>query len=139
VSDEHTLILYDGVCGLCHAFVRFLIRRDAKDRFRFAPLQSEIAREVVRRHGGDPDAISTVYFVRNHKRDNESVRTRGKAALYAIDELGGAWRLLGSLRVLPAFVLNLGYGLVAHFRYRLFGKRESCALPDPSEQSKFIA
>ncbi len=139
MSDKHTLILYDGVCGLCHAFVRFLIRRDSRDRFRFAPLQSTLARKIVLRNGGDPDAISTIYLVDDHNGDNESVRTRGKAALHAIDLLGGPWRVLGSLRILPAFLLNLGYGLVAGFRYRLFGKRESCALPDPSEQSKFLA
>jgi predicted DCC family thiol-disulfide oxidoreductase YuxK len=139
MSSKHTLILYDGVCGLCHAFVRFLIRRDSKDRFRFAPLQSALARDIVQRHDGDPDTISTIYLVEDHNGDNESVRTRGKAALHAIDQLGGAWRLLGALRILPAFLLNLGYGLVARFRYRLFGKRESCALPDPSEQSKFLA
>jgi predicted DCC family thiol-disulfide oxidoreductase YuxK len=139
MSEHKTLVLYDGVCGLCHAFVRFVLRRDRKDLLRFAPLQSELARELVLRHGGDPDRLSTVYLVDHHGTDNERVRIRGKAALYAIDRLGGAWRILAILRFLPAFLLNLGYGLVAHFRYRLFGKRETCAIPDPSEQAKFLA
>jgi predicted DCC family thiol-disulfide oxidoreductase YuxK len=139
MSDTHTLILYDGVCGLCHAFVNFALRHDHRDEFRFAALQSEFAREIVLRHGGDPDAISTVYLVNNHGQDSESVRVRGKAALYAIDKLGGGWRILAILRFLPAFLLNLGYGLVARFRYRLFGKFETCTIPNADERSKFLA
>lgn len=139
MSENQTLILYDGVCGLCHAFVRFLLRRDRHDRLRFAPLQSEFAREIVLRHGGDPDTLSTVYLVDHHGTERESVRLRGKAALYALDRLGGAWRLVAILRFLPAFLLNIGYGVVAHFRYRLFGKHETCAIPEPSERVKFLA
>ncbi len=139
MSSTHTLILYDGVCGLCHGFVKFLLKRDKDDQFRFAPLQSEFAQAIVMRHGCDPKVISTVYLVSNPQSDTESIRTRGKAALYAIDRLGGGWRLLGVLRFLPAFLLNLGYGLVAHFRYRIFGKYDSCTIVDAEQQSKFLA
>jgi predicted DCC family thiol-disulfide oxidoreductase YuxK len=139
MSEPYTLILYDGVCGLCHALVSFLIRRDKRDRLRFAALQSSLGQELVRKHGGDPETLSTVYLVEGHGTDSEFVRTRGKAALYALDRLGGAWRILGILRFLPAFLLNLGYALVARFRYQLFGKRETCAIPDAADRAKFLA
>lgn len=139
MSDEHTLILYDGVCGLCNAFIRFLIRRDKRDRFRFAALQSELGREIVTRHGGDPDEISTIYCVDRAGGDAERVRTRGKAALCAIGKLGGAWRILVVLRVLPAFLLNPGYALMARFRYRLFGRLDACPIPAPEDRAKFLA
>jgi predicted DCC family thiol-disulfide oxidoreductase YuxK len=136
--DQHILILYDGVCGLCNAFVNFLLRHDDQDRFRFAALQSELGREVVERNGGDPNEVSTVYFVEGVGSDAEAVRTRGKAALYAVDQLGGAWRILALLRFLPAFLLNIGYRLVARFRYRLFGKLDACPVPDPEVRAKFL-
>ena len=139
MSSKHTLILYDGVCGLCHFFVRFLIKRDKRDCFRFAALQSDLGQELVRKHGGDPDVLSTVYLVEGHGTEQEFARVRGKAAIYALDRLGGAWRILGIMRFLPAFLLNLGYGIVARLRYRLFGKRDTCAIPDAAERSKFLA
>lgn len=134
----HDLILYDGVCGLCHRFVQFILARDSRDHFRFAALQSPVGREAVLRHGGNPDAVSTVYLIENWDTDNEHVRVRGKAALHALDKLGGGWRILGILRFLPAFLLNLGYAVVAHFRYRLFGKLDACPMPTPDTRSKFL-
>lgn len=139
MSTERHLILYDGVCGLCNAFVNFLLRRDRKDLFLFAPLQSDLGREIVTRHGGDPEALSTVYLIENYDTEEERIRTRGKAALYAMDALGGPWRLLAALRFLPAWMLNLGYGLVARLRYRLFGRLETCPVPAPEDRDKFVA
>ena len=138
IGPSQKLVLYDGVCGLCNAFVRFLIRRDKADTFRFATLQSELGKGIVTRHGGDPDILSTVYLVEAPGQDNERVHLRGKAALYAINELGGVWRAVALFRFLPAIVLNLGYGLVARFRYRLFGRLEACPVPSPEDRAKFI-
>lgn len=137
-GDAHDLILYDGVCGLCNRFVQFMLARDSSDRFRFAALQSPLGREVVLRHGGDPDAVSTVYLIEHWDSEAERARVRGKAALYALHSLGGGWRVVAVLRVLPAFLLNLGYGLVARFRYRLFGKLDACPMPSPETRSKFL-
>lgn len=134
----HDLVLYDGVCGLCDRFVQFMLARDSRDHFRFAALQSPLGREVVLRHGGDPDAVSTVYLIEYWDTENERARIRGKAALYAINKLGGGWRLFGIFRFLPAFLLNAGYKVVAHFRYRLFGKLDACRIPSPATRSKFL-
>jgi len=133
------LILYDGVCGLCNRFVQFILARDHADRFRFATLQSDLGREIVLRHGGDPSAISTVYLIENWgDEEAEHARIRGKAALYAIHRLGGIWRILGAARILPAFFLDAGYRLVARFRYRLFGRLETCPVPTPETRRKFL-
>ena len=134
----HDLILYDGICGLCNRFVQFLIARDSRDRFRFAALQSELGQTTVARHGGDPDAVSTVYLIQHLGTDQERARIRGKAALYAIDRLGGGWRILGLLRFLPAFLLNAGYNVIARFRYRLFGRLDACPMPTAATRSKFL-
>lgn len=133
------LVLYDGTCGMCSALVRFFVKRDERDHFRFAALQSDLARDVVRRHGGDPDTLSTLYLVDHYGEGNEKVRIRGKAALYALRSLGGGYRLPALLRFLPAVVLDLGYRLVARYRYRIFGRSETCEIPSPEHSHKFLA
>tara|TARA_R110002096_G_scaffold44526_6_gene120133 strand:+ start:28892 stop:29332 length:441 start_codon:yes stop_codon:yes gene_type:complete len=137
-QDTHDLILFDGVCGLCDRFVQFMIARDSRDHFRFAALQSPIGRETVLRHRGDPDAVSTVYLIEHWGTESERSKVRGKAAITAIDKLGGGWRVLGLLRVLPAFLLDLGYRLVAKLRYRLFGKLDACQIPSAETRHKFL-
>lgn len=137
-AEQHDVILYDGICGLCNHFVQFLIARDKADRYRFAALQSPIGRDLVLKHHGDPDAVSTVYLVENWGRASERARTRGKAALYAVNALGGAWKIPGLLRILPGFILNLGYALVARLRYRLFGRLDACPIPTAATRSKFL-
>lgn len=132
------LVLYDGVCGMCSALVRFFVKRDRHDRLRFAALQSALARGIVERHGGDPNTLSTLYLVENYGSEHERVRIRGKAALYCLREIGGAWHLLALLRFLPALLLDLGYRLVAANRYRLFGKKERCEIPSPEQREKFL-
>jgi predicted DCC family thiol-disulfide oxidoreductase YuxK len=138
------LLLYDGTCGLCHGLVRFLIRRDRRDVLRFAALQSELARTLVARAGGDPDVLDTLYTIADADavaRDPEGAplvaRVRGRAAVEAIAAVGGPWRMLSALRILPRFLLDLGYRLVARSRYRLFGKR-ACELPSPEARAKFL-
>jgi predicted DCC family thiol-disulfide oxidoreductase YuxK len=139
LAEEQILVLYDGVCGLCNFFVRFLIRRDRHDRMRFATLQSELGRRIVERHGGDPDELSSVYVVERLETPKERARVRGKAALFALRSLGGAWKMMVVFEILPAFLLNLGYRLVAAIRYRLFGRLDACPVPTPEERSKFLA
>lgn len=138
IVEPHDLILYDGVCGLCDRFVQFLIARDSHDRYRFAALQSDLGHQAVARHGGDPDAVSTVYLIEHWGTDQERARVRGKAAMYAIDRLGGGWRVPGLLRFLPAFLLNAGYAVVARFRYRLFGRLDACPTPSAATRGKFL-
>ncbi len=138
MTKSHDLILYDGVCGLCNRFVQFIIARDSRDQFRFAALQTELGRSLVAKHGGDPSTLSTVYLIQDWGTESEVARSRGKAAFHVISRLGGGWRVLGTLRVLPAPLLNIGYGLVARLRYRLFGKLDACPIPTPATRAKFL-
>ena len=139
VPDHGLLLLYDGVCGLCNGLVRFLIKRDRGDRYRFATLQSELGRQLVRGHGYDPDVISTVYVLSRPGLPAEKVWRRGRAAVIAIAGVGRGWSLFHGLRILPSFLLDFGYGLVARRRYRLFGKLDSCPAPEPGQRHKFLA
>jgi predicted DCC family thiol-disulfide oxidoreductase YuxK len=120
---SNPIILYDGVCGLCNRFVQFVLKRDRQGRFRLAALQSNFARDTLRRHG----------------QPNERLLARNDAATAVLEELGGVWRTWAKLLdLLPKGFRDWRYNLVARNRYRIFGKHEACPLPDPKYKHKFI-
>jgi predicted DCC family thiol-disulfide oxidoreductase YuxK len=137
-TDSHPIVLYDGVCGLCNRLVQFLLKHDYDDNFRFASLQSELASTVLTRHGHDPHDLDTVYVVRNYGLDNEALLARSDAILFMLVKLGGIWKLAGVGRVLPRGLRDLAYKFVARNRYHVFGKHESCMLPEPKHRDKFL-
>lgn len=138
LPEQSILVLYDGVCALCNGIVKFLVARDRGDRFRFLALQSELGREVVRARGGDPDEISTLYVITAPGRAGEQVYVRGRAGIRAVTAAGGGWRLLNLLRILPTFLLDLGYRMVASRRYRIAGRLEACPVPPAEHRHKFL-
>jgi predicted DCC family thiol-disulfide oxidoreductase YuxK len=138
LPERAVLVLYDGVCAMCNGIVKFLLARDPGDRFRFLALQSELGREVVRARGGDPDEVSTLYVITAPGRPEEKVLVRGRAGIRAVTSAGGGWRLLHALRVLPTFLLDLGYRLIARHRYRIAGRLDACPVPPPEHRHKFL-
>ncbi|MEE9394157.1 MAG: DCC1-like thiol-disulfide oxidoreductase family protein [Planctomycetota bacterium] len=138
VEDGKFLILYDGVCGLCDASVRFFIKNDTKDRLRFAPLQGDLARDIVARQGGDPDDLATVYLVANAGQPEERAWKRGPAALKILLICGGFWRVLTPFSILPDSLLNAGYRIVARVRYLIAGRKELCELPTAVNRHRFL-
>ena len=136
---NHLIVFYDGICGLCNRLVQFLLKRDTRDRLRFASLQSDFAFKVLSRHGIDPKDLDTVHVVENYEQANERVLNRSDAILRASRELGGVWAfaaMLGS--VVPRPLGNVFYRFVATNRYRVFGKYETCMLPEPQQRAKFL-
>jgi predicted DCC family thiol-disulfide oxidoreductase YuxK len=139
LPERAVLVLYDGVCAMCNGIVKFLLARDRDDRFRFLALQSELGREVVRARGGDPDEISTLYVITAPGREGERVAARGRGAIRAVTAAGGPWVALHALRLLPTFLLDFGYRLIARNRYRIAGRLDACPVPAPEHRHKFIA
>jgi predicted DCC family thiol-disulfide oxidoreductase YuxK len=137
-AGDRSIILYDGVCGLCNGLNQFVLARDPDGRFRFAALQSALAAEILGRHGRDPRDLDTVYLVLGHGGPDERLLRKSDALLWILRELGGPWRTTGALRVLPRFLRDLGYDLVARTRYRLFGRYDSCPIPDPRHRARFL-
>ena len=133
------IVFYDGICGLCNRLVQFLLKRDRHDRLRFASLQSDFASKVLGRHGIDPKDLDTVHVVENYQQSNERVLDRSDAILRAGRELGGIWAFAAKLgSVVPRPLRNLFYRFVANNRYRVFGKYETCMLPEPQHRAKFL-
>ena len=136
---SHPILLYDGVCGLCNRIVQFTLRRDRNAFFRFASLQSAFAASILARHGADPSDLNTFYVVVNHELPNESLLSRSDAGIFVLKQLPGPWRAVASLlQLVPKFLRNAAYNVVARSRYRIFGRFEVCQLPSEQDRSRFL-
>ena len=132
------LVLYDGVCGLCDHFVQFLLRIDAQDRLRFAALQGPIGAKILQEAGRAATSLSTVIVVADYGTAAQRLLDRSDAALFAIASAGGAYRAAGALRIVPRFIRDAVYDLVARWRYRIFGRFDACPIPGPATRAKFL-
>lgn len=138
-AGPNPIILYDGVCALCNRLVQFVLKHDSRDRFRFASLQSDFAAPILKRHGAAPGGLDTMYVVLDHSQPREHLASRSDAIVVILRGLGGGWATVSSgLRVLPRWLRNWGYNLVARNRYRLFGKYDSCPIPSEKDRGKFL-
>jgi predicted DCC family thiol-disulfide oxidoreductase YuxK len=139
MTTSNPIILYDGVCGLCNRLNQFVLKRDRNDRFRFAALQSEFAGRVVQRHGVNPQILDTMYLLLNYSQPEERLASRSDAGIEILAELGGVWRALASImKHLPRWIRDKTYNLIARNRYQLFGKYQTCPIPDEKYRSKFL-
>ena len=139
LGEANPIILYDGVCGLCNRLVQFLLKRDTNERLRFASLQSDFAARVLTRHGIDPKDLDTVHVVVDYERPEEQVLNRSDAVLRAGAELGTPWNILATMaRIVPRPLRDVVYRFVARNRYHVFGRYETCMLPDPNQRHRFL-
>jgi len=139
ISGLHPILLYDGVCGLCNRSVQFILRHDKAAAFRFASLQSSFAAPVLARHGANPSDLDTVYLLTNCEQPGESLLPRSEAVLFVLGRLGGFWRIVALLfRCIPRAVDDWAYRRVAHNRYRIFGRYETCPLPTEDTRARFL-
>jgi predicted DCC family thiol-disulfide oxidoreductase YuxK len=132
------LILYDGVCGLCNKWVGQIMPRDPKAQFHFASLQSDLGRSLLTRYGKNPDILDTIYVLVDYKSAAPRILARSRAALFVIARLDGPWRFLKIFELLPTFILDAGYSLIARYRYRFFGRYDQCLMPGADYASRFI-
>lgn len=117
------LLLFDGECWLCSRMLRFVLKRDRKRRFYFAPLQSEIGQQMKELAQRSPDEDSMYYFRLGR------CFSKSTAVLYVLRDLGGLWSLFFLFILLPAPMRDALYDFVARHRHRLFREKTSCTLP----------
>ena len=123
------MVLFDGVCNLCNGAVRFILARDPAGLFRFASLQSEAARRLLR----DDGRAETIVLLEAGK-----TYTKSTAALRIARGLRFPWPLLYAFVAVPRPLRDLVYDWVARHRYRWFGKRETCLLPTSEVRGRFV-
>lgn len=127
------VVFFDGVCNLCNASVQFVIKRDQKDKFRFAALQSETAVALLSAGDFNSTAINTIILLEEGK-----VYRRSTAALHIAKHLSGPWPMLYVFIIVPPFIRDFFYSLIAKNRYRIWGKSDSCMVPSAGMKQKFL-
>jgi predicted DCC family thiol-disulfide oxidoreductase YuxK len=139
VTGPKHLILFDGVCGLCHRTIRFVIAHDAAHLFDFAPLDSATGRSFVDRAAPLPDAPDTFYVVPDYRTASvPTLLSKGRAAMYVAKRLDGPWRWLAVGDAVPGVVLDGLYDFVARHRYAVFGRYDTCPVPSPEHRARFL-
>ncbi len=132
--SEPAVILFDGVCNFCNSSVQFVIKRDPKRYFRYAPLQSAYGQAELARYGLPVESFGSFVLVEDGK-----AYTRSTASLRVARKLSGAWPVLYAFIIVPAFLRNMVYEFIAQNRYRWFGKRAQCMIPNAEQRALFLS
>lgn len=134
MKKAYKIILFDGVCNLCNGAVQFVIKRDKKNMFRFAALQSEVGKQLISERNIDTDAIDSIILI----EPGVAYYTKSTAALKIAEELKGVWSLSSILLWLPESLRNIVYDFIAKNRYQWYGKKDECMVPTPELRDKFL-
>ena len=134
MEDGKKIILFDGVCNLCNGVVQFIIKRDKKDVFRYAALQSAIGQQLVEERNIDTAKVDSIILV----EPGLAYYIKSDAALEITGDLGGLWPLFKVFKWVPTSLRNWLYDTIARNRYRWFGRQDQCMIPTPELQSKFL-
>jgi predicted DCC family thiol-disulfide oxidoreductase YuxK len=133
LKPGESVVLFDGVCKLCNGWARFLIRHDQQRRVRLAAVQSPEGQALLAWAGLPVDQFDTMAVIRDRH-----YWERSDAFLEVIRQLPGRWQPLRVLRILPRRLRDWAYDRIALNRYRLFGKYDSCLLPSPDHELRFL-
>ena len=134
LKDGEKIILFDGVCNLCNSAVQFIIKRDKKNLYKFAALQSDIATLLLKERGIDSSKIDSIILI----DPNTAYYIKSSAALEIGKTFGGVWHLLGIFEWVPRPLRDWVYDLIAKNRYSWFGKQNDCMIPTPELKAKFL-
>lgn len=130
---RESIVFFDGICNLCNSSVRFILKRDKQALFRFASLQSDFAKQFFHQRQFDATGIDSIVLFEDGK-----FHVRSTAALKIARNLDGLWFLLYGFIVVPAPLRDAVYEFIARNRYRWFGKRDHCAMPEPGMKERFL-
>lgn len=133
MEQDVPIVLFDGVCNFCNYWVNFAIKRDKKNKLKFSPIQGETAKQILPGYSVNPRSLSSVIFIVNGK-----VHTQSSAALQIARHLNGGWKLFYGLIIIPKFIRDFFYNIIARNRYRWFGKKESCVIPTWEMRERFL-
>lgn len=130
---KRPILLFDGVCNLCSRLIRFILTHERDTDILFVSLQSEKARTIFKEYNIGHHELDSIVFVENGK-----VFERSDAVLRVGHYLRNPWRLLTIFKIVPSFIRNGIYSVVAKSRYRIFGKMDNCWIPDQRWLERFL-
>jgi predicted DCC family thiol-disulfide oxidoreductase YuxK len=131
--DDRPILVFDGNCILCSTFVQFILRTDKDGRFRLMSAQSPLGTALYRHLGLDPVDYETNILLQDGR-----AWLKSEGSIRIFEQLGFPWSLLSIGRLLPRFVRDWLYEVIARNRLRWFGIRETCYSPDPSQADRFL-
>ena len=132
-SGRHAVVVFDGECAFCNRWVDFLLRFDRRDSFRFTARQSESGAVFSREAGLPPAGVGSIVLV-----EEKTIRLRSEAVLRMLELLGFPFSLAGIFGLIPVFIRDAVYELIARNRTRWFGRMSTCRVPLPAERHRFI-
>lgn len=127
------IVLFDGVCNLCNHSVQFIIKRDSKSLFSFASLQSQFGQSQLSRFNIPIGLMESIVLIKNGRCYH-----RSDAVLEIARDLGGLWPLFYGFKIIPRFIRDLVYNLIAKNRYKVFGRQDHCMIPTPALKARFL-
>ena len=134
LPENKKIILFDGVCNLCNSSVQFVIERDEKDIFRFVALQSDLGIEIIKHIGIDITKTDSIILY----EPGTAYYYKSNAVIKIAETLGEFLSIIWIFKVLPLTIRDFVYDYIAKNRYQWYGKKESCMVPTPELQSKFL-
>jgi predicted DCC family thiol-disulfide oxidoreductase YuxK len=135
IAENKKIVLFDGVCNLCNGAVVYIIKRDKKDVFRSAALQSDIGQKLIKERNIDTSKIDSIILI----EPGIAYYTKSSAAIKIMNEFGGLWKIMNVFNyLLPTSLQDIIYDFIAKNRYKWFGKKESCMIPTPELKAKFL-
>lgn len=133
MDEKRHIILFDGICTLCNRHVQTIIGKDRKGIFKFAALQSAVGNKLVKELNLPENNFKTLIYIKNDR-----YFLRSDAFLEVVKTLGGSWQVLYTFKIVPKFIRDGIYNIVAQNRYKWFGKEEKCLVPTPELKSRFL-
>jgi len=127
------IIFFDGVCNLCNNAVTFIIKHDDEAHYKFASLQSDYAQKRLPKEITLSNQMQSLVLLKDGQ-----IYVKSTAALKIAKGLSGGWRFLALFLILPKFIRDPIYNLIAHNRYKWFGKRKECMIPTPKLKHRFF-
>ena len=127
------IILFDGVCNLCNKSVQTVLRKDKAGIFKFASLQSDAGQKLLKQYNLPTENFGSFVLIQNNE-----VYLKSTAALMVAKQLSGPIKLLYGFMIVPTFIRNFFYNIIAKNRYKWFGKMDECMIPTPEIKSRFL-
>lgn len=131
--DASPVVYFDGVCNLCSGTVQFILKHDRKKQLRFASLQGETGQRMLLEHNLTDKQVNSFIL-----EENNTIYTHSTGALRVFRWMGSPWSLLYAFIIVPAFLRNAAYDLIARNRYTWFGRRKDCWMPRPAWVNRFL-
>ncbi len=131
--ETKQIILFDGFCNLCNGFVQFVIKKDKKNKIKFAPLQSTGGQNLLKQFNLPNSYFTSFVYIKDNKAYFKS-----SAGLKVLKDLGGIWQLFYFLIIVPKPLRDFIYSIIAKTRYKIFGKRDTCMASAPDIKYKFL-